>query len=281
MIHEKIDLYEYFGQNRPEGASGWLECICHTPHGRTGPDRRFPAMLVIPGGAYRGVADCEGEPVAMEYLAHGFCSFLLDYSCKPFSWPVSIREAAMAVMYIRENAEKYCVNPEMVAAVGFSAGGHLCGCLATLTGDSALDDLKKGRRFSPRPDAVILSYPVITSGKGTHEESIENITGGKHSLVKKMSLEKQVDKDSAPAFIWHSRGDKLVPVINSLLMANAYNDAGVPYTLHIFDEGPHGTSTADDLAFNVNQMPPFSTDTAKWLEMSVNWLRDRGFGITN
>jgi len=279
MIYESIDLYEHFHLTRPKNGKGYLKCMTLSRVDRTRENRRYPAVLVIPGGAYRHVSNREAEPVALGYMSRGFSTFILDYSCAPHCWPVAFREAALAMLYIRENAAKYAIDPDMVAALGFSAGGHLCGCLAALTGESVLDDLKKDSKYSPKPNAVILSYPVITNGDGAHRESLANVSGGDRRLAKKLSLEERIDKHSVPAFIWHTRNDKLVPVVNSLLLAAAYERAGVDFSLHIFENGTHGLSVANSMVYNSHEVPAHSTDLPKWLDMSVNWLRDRGIQI--
>lgn len=282
MIYETIDLYEYFGETKPAGGKGTLTCMALSRISNTATRRVYPAILVIPGGAYRFVCDREAEPVALGYMNRGFSAFILDYAVAPeCCWPVAFREAVMAMMYIRENAERYSIDPAKVAAIGFSAGGHLCGCLAALTGDRAVKDLAAARGVSPKPDAVIFSYPVITSGKGSHEYSINNISGKNRLVAKHLSIEERIDADSVPAFIWHTRGDETVPVVNSLLLAAAYEKAGVDFALHIFEKGKHGLSTADGRVYNSAHVPEHSTDLPRWLEMSLNWLADRGICISD
>ena len=281
MIYKTIDLYEYFGEERPQYAVGRLSCMCVSPLPGVNPDRRNPAVLIIPGGAYAWVSGREAEPIAFHYLKSGYSAFVLDYAVAPAAYPVAFREAAMAVMYIREQSAALSVAPDMVTAVGFSAGGHLCGCLAVLTGNGVLDDLTAGREYSPRPDAVILGYPVITTGADTHEDSANNISGGDPELRRYLSLERRVDGTAVPAFIFHTCEDVSVPPANSLMLALAYERAGVPFALHIFEKGGHGMSTFDACVYRSDSIPPHSTRIEDWLDMSVRWLEDRGLRITD
>ena len=123
-----IDLYEHFSLPRPEGAAGTLTCYVQDI---TAIENKLrPAMLVLPGGGYCFVSPREGEPIAQAYLARGYHAFVLDYSVFPARFPVALREAAMAMAYIRGNAEAFAIRK--VAAVGFSAGGHLCGTLGMM-----------------------------------------------------------------------------------------------------------------------------------------------------
>ena len=121
-----IDLYAYFGLDKPEAGRGLLTCyeLAVTPE--ISLERKSPAILIMPGGGYQGVSDREAEPVALTYTAAGYHAFVLRYSTAPAGFPTQLREAAMAMIYIRENADALHVRSDRVAALGFSAGGHLC-----------------------------------------------------------------------------------------------------------------------------------------------------------
>jgi len=281
MIYKTVDLYEYFGQSRPEGGAGWLKCMCLVPMDQVNPNRRYPAMLVIAGGAYRWVSEREQEPVAFGYLSRGYSAFSLVYSCTPHSYPAALREAVMAMIYIRKNAAELHIDPGMVCAMGFSAGGHVLGTLANLYNDGRCADLIEASGISPRPDAVVYCYPVITTGDKAHRESAANISGGDGELAEYLAIERHITPDAPPAFIWHTQEDTSVPVKNSLLLASAYEEVGVPFALHIFEKGIHGMSTADSQVYRSDAVPVCSTSMPAWLDMSTKWLRDRGITITD
>ena len=61
-----------------------------------------------------------------------------------------------------------------------------------------------------------------------------------------MSLEKQVNSETPPVFLWQTATDELVPVENSYLMAMALKKAGVPFAHHVFPRGIHGLSLANE-----------------------------------
>ena len=128
MILEEIDLYEYFRAERQGAPKGKLVCYRHGQIAEMNKRMRRPAILVLPGGGYEFVSQREAEPVAIEYYREGFDAFVLDYDVAPDAhYPCQIKEAAMAMMYIRKNAEELDVLPDKIAEIGFSAGGHLCG----------------------------------------------------------------------------------------------------------------------------------------------------------
>ena len=264
---------------RHGGAGAMLQWwLPHTPES-LGVCRRRPAVLILPGGGYHHVSEREAEPVALRFLAQGYGAFSLRYTCSPACFPKQLREAAMAMAYIRENAEAFGIDPAMVAAVGFSAGGHLCGMLGTMYDCPELSDL--GTPAQLRPDALILCYPVAVSWGRTHEQSFANISGGDPLLRKRLSLDTLVRADMPPVFLWHTRTDTSVPCRNSLLLAVALEEAGVPFTMHIYRKGVHGLSTADAQAYPAGKIPETGPDLEKWPETAMEFLKEIGFQITD
>ena len=278
MTVKQVDLYEYWGQPR-QGSGGMLTCwVTHTPE-KVSVRRKRPAVLILPGGAYRWVSPREGEPVALRFLTWGYAAFVLEYSCAPAGFPTSLREAAMAMRYIRENAGEFEVDPHMVAAVGFSAGGHLCGTLGALYDCPEVADL--GTAAQLRPDALGLCYPVAVSWGRTHEESFENISRGDPALRQRLSLDRLVRPDMPPVFLWHTRDDQSVPCRNSLVLAQALEEQGVDFALHLYRHGRHGLSTADGLVYSTQEMPETSRDVQNWPEIAMEFFRETGFRITD
>ena len=273
MFCEKIDLYKYFGLKRQGGEEGYLNV--YIPEAPNYPTRTRPAMLVIAGGAYANVSPREKECIALAYVSKGFAAFTLEYSVAPVRFPAQLIEGAMAMVYIRENAEKFAIKPDKIAAVGFSAGGHLTGMLATCFDRAEIKSALGNKATLVRPDAVILSYPVITGGEKAHRGSFDNLCGDNKELVSALSLETCVTEKSSPAFIWATADDGAVPSENSLLMAMAYKAAGVPFELHIFESGQHGLSLATEETGYINK------PVQKWLELSLTWLKNRGFVLSD
>ena len=133
-----------------------------------------PLVLVVPGGGYTHVSAREGDPVALQFAAAGYHAAVLDYAiCEQAKDGLPLRQLAQAIGLVRQHAAGWHILPEKIAVCGFSAGGHLA-----LSG--AVLDIP-GERAQPRPDAVILGYPVIRAGvpceahlfeKGVHGTSI-------------------------------------------------------------------------------------------------------------
>ncbi|MBQ9098427.1 MAG: alpha/beta hydrolase [Clostridia bacterium] len=263
MIYETIDL-------GLKGATLTPICVSNTPELRQSPRR---AVVVCPGGGYGGLSDREAEPIATQFLAAGFATFVLRYSVKAdAAGDTPLRQVALAVKYVREHAEEFNVNPHCILTCGFSAGGHLAGSAGVLWNDPALlaylGDAPEGIH---RPDGMILCYPVITAGEWAHKGSIRKLCG-KEDFSKeegdRYSLELHVDSTTPPAFIWHTFNDTCVPVQNSLLLAEAMTAAKIPFELHIFPEGPHGLALCNEQTRMINP------HCECWVDLAIKWAKE-------
>ena len=275
----KVDLYNYFNVERPQGASGYLNC--YLLNDGEALDCKRPAMLVIPGGGYHHVSLREKEPIALEYFNANYITFTLEYSVAPIKFPYAFMEASMAMCYIRENANQLNVDKNKVCGIGFSAGGHLLGCISTMYNREELNFLKEKRCYV-KPDASIFMYSVINGLDKPHMHSFVNLFGENYEgKLKEFSINENVDKNSPPAFIVSTVGDNCVPCKNSLHLALAYENSGVPFTLHIFEKGNHGLSLLNEKVYakaELNEVLKItSNDYSKWLEMSLTWLKELGF----
>lgn len=269
-----MNLYQNYSLEQPEGASGTLQCYIQDTDEAISPRRLRPAILVIPGGGYCHVSPREAEPVALRFLAKGYSAFVLKYSVLPARFPAALREAAMAMRYIREHADDFGIDPHMVAATGFSAGGHLCGTLGTLFDGPEVADLAPPEVI--RPDALGLCYPVAVSWGKTHEGSFWSLCGEDRALWERLSLDKLARADMPPVFLWHTRNDEAVPVRNSLILAQSLEEKGVEFTMHIYRDGRHGLSTADGQVYPVNAVPRVSWDVPGWVEAEIRFFEDIG-----
>lgn len=232
-----------------------------------------PTVIILPGGAYVGTSERESDPVAMQYLAHGFNVCILYYSCAPSVYPVAMLEALSSIKYIRENAEKLYADPSQIYLCGFSAGGHLAASCGTHW------HREESRKYFDdvnvvKPDGLILSYPVITSGTDAHRGSFNNLLGDKkddENMLEYLSLEKQVDNNTPTSFIWSTFGDTAVPCENTMLFASALRRHNIPFELHIFENGPHGISTAD----TVSTCMDYPKRTRAWIDMTCDWIVEK------
>ncbi len=266
----------------PEGAPGALgkadkDIPTLTPYWPDPAKATGAAMVICPGGGYAGLAPHEGGQYARFLNEYGIAGFVLKYrlGSAGYRHPVMLEDAARAMRIVRARAEEWKVDPKRIGIMGSSAGGHLASTLLThfdAGNPNATDPIE---RQSSRPDLGILCYAVITMGEFTHQGSKHNLLGPNPSpeLVRNLSNELQVTKDTPPCFIWATDADKTVPVENSLLFAEALRRAGVPFALHIYQKGPHG------LGLGTREWNPAKRHP--WTRDFIYWLNVQGFVKTN
>ena len=232
-----------------------------------------PTVIVLPGGGYAMTSSREADPIALKYLARGFNVGILYYSCMPSVYPVALLEALSAVKYVREKASEIFADPDSIYLCGFSAGGHLAASCGTHW------HRKESVRYfenveQVKPNGLVLCYPVITSGAHAHVGSFRALLGDKYpdeEWLEYLSLDKQVDEKTPTTFIWSTFFDQAVPCESTLLFAAALRKAGVPFEMHIFEDGPHGIATADKVTTPMN----YPKRTRAWLDMSADWIEEK------
>lgn len=235
-------------------------------------------MLILPGGGYNFCALHEDEPVARSFMYRGFNCFTLFYTVgEGASLAVSLKDVSLAIAHIKRNAEKYNIDPDRVFVCGFSAGGHLAASIATLWDRdiASFEGMEKGEN---RPAGVVISYGACTLGEYSHELS-RRFVYGKDVLTKEeidaLSPDKNVTENTAPAFIWHTENDEVVDVRNSLQMASALIEKGIPTELHIYPEGWHGLSVCmDGVAFGeVTKEQRSNVHVSNWVRDCAEFLK--------
>ena len=266
MLYEKISLDK-------ENSQVYLEAyVADKIEGFT-----RDAILVIPGGGYYNIcSDREGEPIGMAFMPYGFNAFVLHYSVKENSsktFPTQLIEASKAIKYIKDNAEKYNINPERVFAVGFSAGGHLCGSLATMWNKEEIYkeiDMPYGYN---KPTGVMLIYPVISLKH--HVFSFKNLLGKEefteadHKLV---SIDQNVSEDSSPMYIMHTTNDEAADIGNSVALANALVEKRLMFEMHIYPDAPHGVALGNRIT-KCDCEKWDNPSIAKWVENAAEWAK--------
>ncbi len=250
------------------------------------------AIVVCPGGGYRFLSDREGEPIVKAFLGAGLNAFLLRYTVgmKGDKYPENPGasdyapqiEAALAIKHIRENAEEYHIDPDQIFIIGFSAGGHLAASSGILWKEDAVQKALGASAEEPteigKPNGMLLSYPVITSGVFAHKGSFYHLCNTKEPSEEELlrfSLEKHVDETSSPLFVWHTFTDRTVPIQNSLLLANAYAEKGVPFEMHVFPEGSHGLSLANEETMS-DKPHMIVPHVQGWVNLAIRWIKDFG-----
>lgn len=231
-------------------------------------ENKRAAVLICPGGGYERLAYViSGTQLAKWFNTMGMSAFVLNYRLPNDPDLVTrdlapLQDAQRAIKLIRQNAEKWGINPNQIGIQGSSAGGHL----ASLVGTTSTDVVQIGDELDNMPTKVnfmILVSPVIDMQQYAHKGSRKNLLGDNPSAdqLKRYTTHLQVDKNTAIAFITAAFNDKTVDVHNSLLLYEPLLENKVPSSLHLFPQGAHAIALRNN---------PGSTEL--WTNLCEAWL---------
>lgn len=300
MILEKMYLYE-------DDPTVTLTAYVLDDSDETLKGKKRPAVLVCPGGAYMFCSDREAEPIALRFAAMGYHAFVLRYSVYSNSgiyyphpgkspayekgvMPGPMREIGMAMLKIREHAEAWHVDVDNIILSGYSAGANNCAEYAVYWDKPVICDYLGVKPEELRPAGAVLGYGVfdyelmaqtlerigdpgrIEMNKGFNLAFFGEPDPDEETMAK-ASPARLITKNTPPMFLWATWEDNTVPVNQTLKMAFEMERAGVPCEVHIFENGEHGLSLADQAtAMAKEQIHP---DVAEWMSLAQTWMYKR------
>lgn len=238
-----------------------------------------PLVIICPGGGYEFLSNREAEQFALQWNARGVNAAVLWYAVAPERFPTALLQLATAVALVHEKSEQWGVDPKQIFLEGSSAGGHLAACYGVFWRKPYLREaLGIGEESEEllRTAGLILNYPVISAGEYAHEGSFRSLMGEfaqDEARREELSIEKQVNADMPPVFLWHGGEDATVPPENSLLLAMACRQAGVPVELHLYMKGGHGLGLANELT---QATDGYGIEPAceSWMELAYIWMME-------
>ena len=188
-------------------------------------------VIIFPGGGYGRRAPHEGEGYAEFLNEYGVDAFVVDYRTRCDGeagiFPDPFLDARRAVRFVRANAEKFGIDPDKIAVMGSSAGGHLATSLSAyrlkLDGEES-DELGN---IDYIPNGQILCYPVTNNR--LHSGSYLNLLGeNADNIADAYNPIFLADENTPPTFIWHTAADAGVSVLGSYAYAARLRELGVP-----------------------------------------------------
>lgn len=273
------------GQGKPINI--WENTSCKssvklTPYLVDGKDNT--AIIVCPGGSYFWLdKKTEGVGVAEWLNSVGISAFVLEYRvggvpgfithyrllARGNRFPDPLQDVQRSIQLVRENADKYGIDPNKLGVMGFSAGGHLTAMSGIFYDTDVLSEFNIYPKVSLKPDFIAPIYPVVSFvDKSTHKRSRRGLLGEGHSISAEMkdslSLERHVRTDMPPTFLMNCIDDPIVKYRNSELLDSAMTAKGVNHIYVQYKTGGHGFGAT----------PEKTTDEAiKWKETFLNWLK--------
>jgi acetyl esterase/lipase len=222
-------------------------------------------VILCAGGGYRRRMPHEGRDFAEFFNAAGLDAFVLDYRVAPNEYPAALADARRAIRFVRHNAKKFGIDPDKIAIMGSSAGGHLAAHAATFTGELDEEVGDEIDKESYVPNAQILCYPALDVGGNLG--LFHRLLGDRfEELLDIATPTNLVSQSTPPAFIWHTATDSVVHVSTTYRYAAKLREFLVPSEIHIFPIGKHGVG----LATEPNRQEPY---VRIWANLLERWLK--------
>ncbi len=255
----------------PAGQASGVQALRHIPYVESGhpnqvldiylpersSDEPLPLMVWIHGGAW--MAGTQANPPVLFLVEKGFAVASIQYRFSSHAvWPAQAHDCKAAVRFLRANAVKYNFDPERFAVGGDSAGGHLAAFIGTSGDVSEMEGDLGHQGVSSRVQAVVDMFgPTDLAQMGKHADPDSTFDYGAPNapeslllggpIKEKLELAKTanpltyIDKNDPPFLIMHGDNDRLVPLGQSLILANALMEAGVgEVTMKILHGAGHG-----------------------------------------
>lgn len=230
------------------------------------------AVIVCPGGSYLWHdMGGEGKDVGEWLQRNGISAFVLRYRTAgvgafltPYRYvfrgnryPDALNDLLRAMQYVKAHSAELGVDASHVAAMGFSAGGHLV--------MSAAELLPREQR----PWFVVPVYPVVTMTEAcVHRRSRRALLGDSRlrsrQLCDLLSLERHVPADCPPVFLVNCKDDPVVDCRNSELLDSALTRQQVPHRYIQYQTGGHGFGASDHKG---------TAECRQWKEEFMAWFR--------
>lgn len=211
------------------------------------------AVIICPGGSYHhlGLFN-EGFKTAEWFAKKGVTAFTLRYRTAEngFHHPAMLQDVQRAIQLVRENAEKYSVDPDKVGVIGYSAGGHLSAMAgAFFESHDELEKIGIQHEVSLRPDFCVPVYPVVSmNNELAHRWSRKSLLGKNQSEARKneFSLELQIPENMPPTYVVVCLDDPVVDYRNSFALYEALQAKEIPSKLSVYEWGKHGFGMLDN-----------------------------------
>ncbi|HJS19385.1 MAG TPA: alpha/beta hydrolase [Anaerolineales bacterium] len=210
----------------------------------------WPAVVYVHGGGWMHGDKSEAAMFAMGMSSLGYLVVSINYRLSPAAtFPAMIEDVKCAIRALRAQAADYNLDPNRIAAMGASAGGHLVSLLGTTEAGSGWD-VGEHLDQSSRVQAVIslaglmdMSQP-FPNAEGNDIETMNRI-GFNESNKMEASPITHVTADDPPFLLIHGERDELVPYEQSQLMYERLVQANVPAQLVIVSNASHSFDSPD------------------------------------
>lgn len=226
-------------------------------------DKKAPAVLVIPGGAYLYVSqEHEGIQTAKRLNELGFHAIVLNYRVSPCRYPCMHLDAIRAIQLMRKNAENWGIISDQIIAMGFSAGGHLAMSINGLYEElvEMTGDLK---HIDGKPNAIVSAYGMMDLKCKGFNVTCDMIFLGDNCTEEesnRLCIRNMLNSDYPPIFMFSMDNDPTVPPkTNCIDIFPRLKALNIPCDMHIYSGNRHGFGLGEGTSAEcwLNQMIEF------------------------
>ncbi|MFK5973500.1 MAG: alpha/beta hydrolase [Flavobacteriaceae bacterium] len=201
-----------------------------------------PLIIFIHGGVWKKGDKHDYLVYLTSYAEKGYVTATVQYRFTGVAkYPAQLLDVQSAVVWLKEHAEEYHINPNKVAMVGGSAGGHLAMMNAYSNSGSTAEENK----FSPNVQALVNFYGPsdLVHEEANDKSSVEYLIGKTYietpELYKEASPIYFITKTAPPTITFHGTLDELVPYAQSDRLHEKLQEMGVPSYYHKLKGWPH------------------------------------------
>lgn len=201
------------------------------------PNAKFAIVLsgnaLFYSGEMRG-----GVSTAWELHQRGYAVFALRYRIGGEAKDnAPVEDLGRAIQMIVANADKFGVQTDDYALLGYSSGGQIAGIFGS-------KELGYGRYGVPKPGAILLAYPINSffEAKPVYHWLLDTYSEELHYYD--YDISKCVTKEYPPTYFWYGLDDILLMAFNYYEQGPALQKAlaanGVTYRESVYRHAPHG-----------------------------------------
>jgi acetyl esterase/lipase len=216
-----------------------------------------PGLIFVHGGAWQEGSRKNYGIYCRDFAAKGYVVATIEYRLsREAPYPAAIQDVNCAIRWMRANAAKLNVDPNKIALVGGSAGGHLVMLAAYAPNDPELEGTGGNNSVSSRVQAVVDIYGLVSIGgpsprsvfirvRDPNPNPVLQFMGGKtweddREAYEKASPITHLTKDAPPTLILHGVVDELVSIKHADRLSDKLSDLGVPFLYDRIEGWNHG-----------------------------------------
>jgi acetyl esterase/lipase len=200
----------------------------------------LPLVICIHGGGWISGSKEDMRDVALRLAANGFAAACPNYRLAPLHpFPAAVDDIRSFVAAAKKNAAEWRIDPERIASLGNSAGGHLAAMAGLSPAPearvSAVVDICGITDLTQPPQHFPVSWAFLEEFMGVPYE-------GNEELYRQASPLYQITSEAPPFLVVHGEADDIVSIKQSELLVAAFEEHGVKHEYHSLPNEMHSFS---------------------------------------